>query len=228
MKTLSLATILSKQNPALINTDDEYLVLSPFEDEELEAKSKVCFIKYEVDTLAFVLAMMCAKVFNDDTRFMDIDDGYLSGESNVGDEEIDEIIEFLKACERVIVAPEIFKQTNGASLEFMLGLLCSHFKLKCVDLNANNIELKGELSELEDSGDFNGACVFYYNAKANELLGSALFANVAKLKDGAQITLKTNFGEIPTTFRIDKTLKGTIALFAHPSAQNYFEKLKLA
>ena len=46
MKTLSLATILSKQNPALINTDDEYLVLSPFEDEELEAKSKVCFIKY--------------------------------------------------------------------------------------------------------------------------------------------------------------------------------------
>ena len=83
-------------------------------------------------------------------------------------------------------------------------------------------------AELEGSLDFNGACVFYYNAKANELLGSALFANVAKLKDGAQITLKTNFGEIPTTFRIDKTLKGTIALFAHPSAQNYFEKLKLA
>lgn len=226
MKILSLATILSKQAQNLISHNDEYFVLSPLDDEELKSKYKAKFIKYEIDTLAFVFMMICSKIFYDDKRFNDVDYGYLSGESNVGEEEIDEILEFLKEAKRIIIAPEIFTEINAKSLEFMLGLLCKHFGLESIDLTGKNFSFNAGFSQLKQGRDFNGACVFCYENTQINFIGSELFAKIAKLKNNDKITLKTSFGEFETTFIIKPDLKGVIAIFSHPKAKNCFEKLR--
>lgn len=226
MKIFFLATMLSKRASNLINANDEYLVLSPLDDEELKSKCQSKIIKYEIDTLAFVLMMICVKTFLENEFFSDADIGYLSGESNVGEEEIEQILEFLTQAKRLIIAPEIFNETNAKSLEFMLGLICKHFELESVDLAGQGVSFDGKLGELEDGRDFNGACVFYYTNPQSKLLGSELFAKVAKLKNGDTITLKTSFGEFETTFSVDEKLKGLIGIFSHPKAKNCFERLK--
>ena len=73
MKIFFLATMLSKRASNLINANDEYLVLSPLDDEELKSKCQSKIIKYEIDTLAFVLMMICAKTFLENEFFSDAD-----------------------------------------------------------------------------------------------------------------------------------------------------------
>ena len=68
--------------------------------------------------------------------------------------------------------------------------------------------------------------MFYYTSPQSKLLGSELFAKLAKLKNGDTITLKTSFGEFESTFSVDEKLKGLIGIFSHQKAKNCFERLK--
>ena len=91
MKVLSLASILSLQAPNLVKIyeNDEILTISANDDDAINGE----FIKCEIGAQGYVLAMLCAK-FDEREYFANLDIGFLSGESNVGEEEIDEIYEF--------------------------------------------------------------------------------------------------------------------------------------
>lgn len=222
MKILSFATLLSAQTSKFIarHKDDEVFVVSPLDDELLfSAIKNHHFLKYEIDTLGFVLALVCARVL----EFPEIDQGYLSGESNASEEEIQTLCEFFSSCDGIIVAPENFSGANSANIAFMLNALSKKFDFCVVGINGKPYELNApeKMSELEEGADFNGASVFCLPAEQVALKGSAMFAMASKLKNGA----KALIDGIEATFELDSTLKGTTGLFFAPNAKYEFKKL---
>lgn len=227
MKILSFATLLSAQTSKFIarHKDDEVFVVSPLDDELLfSAIKNHHFLKYEIDTLGFVLALVCARVLEfPEIEFPEIDQGYLSGESNASEEEIQTLCEFFSSCDGIIVAPENFSGANSANIAFMLDALSKKFDFCVVGINGKPYELNAPLkmSELEEGADFNGASVFCLPAENVALKGSAMFAMASKLKNGAKVVID----DIEATFELDSRLKGTTGLFFAPNAKYEFKKL---
>ncbi|MCI6344447.1 MAG: hypothetical protein MR769_07165 [Campylobacter sp.] len=227
MKILSFATLLSAQTSKFItrHKDDEVFVVSPLDDELLfSAIKNHHFLKYEIDTLGFVLALVCARVLEfPEIEFPEIDQGYLSGESNASEEEIQTLCEFFSSCDGIIVAPENFSGANSANIAFMLNALSKKFDFCVVGINGKPYELNApeKMSELEEGADFNGASVFCLPAEQVALKGSAMFATASKLKNGAKVVIDG----IEATFELDSTLKGTTGLFFAPNAKYEFKKL---
>ena len=227
MKILSFATLLSAQTSKFIarHKDDEVFVVSPLDDELLfSAIKNHHFLKYEIDTLGFVLALVCARVLEfPEIEFPEIDQGYLSGESNASEEEIQTLFEFFSSCDGIIVAPENFSGANSANIAFMLNALSKKFDFCVVGINGKPYELNApeKMSELEEGADFNGASVFCLPAEQVALKGSAMFAMASKLKNGAKVVIDG----IEATFELDSTLKGTTGLFFAPNAKYEFKKL---
>lgn len=227
MKILSFATLLSAQTSKFIarHKDDEVFVVSPLDDEVLfSAIKNHHFLKYEIDTLGFVLALVCARVLEfPEIEFPEIDQGYLSGESNASEEEIQTLCEFFSSCDGIIVAPENFSGANSANIAFMLDALSKKFGFCVIGINGKSYELNAPLkmSELEEGADFNGASVFCLPAENVALKGSAMFAMASKLKNGAKVVIDG----IEATFELDSTLKGTTGLFFAPNAKYEFKKL---
>lgn len=227
MKILSFATLLSAQTSKFIarHKDDEVFVVSPLDDEVLfSAIKNHHFLKYEIDTLGFVLALVCARVLEfPEIEFPEIDQGYLSGESNASEEEIQTLCEFFSSCDGIIVAPENFSGANSTNIAFMLDALSKKFGFCVIGINGKPYELNAPLkmSELEEGADFNGASVFCLPAEQVALKGSAMFAMASKLKNGAKVVIEG----IEATFELDSTLKGTTGLFFAPNAKYEFKKL---
>ena len=227
MKILSFATLLSAQTSKFIarHKDDEVFVVSPLDDEVLfSAIKNHHFLKYEIDTLGFVLALVCARVLEfPEIEFPEIDQGYLSGESNASEEEIQTLCEFFSSCDGIIVAPENFSGANSANIAFMLDALSKKFGFCVIGINGKPYELNAPLkmSELEDGADFNGASVFCLPAEQVALKGSAMFAMASKLKNGAKVVIEG----IEAAFELDSRLKGTTGLFFAPNAKYEFKKL---
>ena len=227
MKIISFATLLSAQTSKFIarHKDDEVFVVSPLDDELLfSAIKNHHFLKYEIDTLGFVLALVCARVLEfPEIEFPKIDEGYLSGESNASEEEIQTLCEFFSSCDGIIVAPENFSGANSANIAFMLDALSKKFDFCVIGINGKPYELNAPLkmSELEEGADFNGASVFCLPAEQVALKGSAMFAMASKLKNGAKVVING----IEATFELDSRLKGTTGLFFAPNAKYEFKKL---
>lgn len=227
MKILSFATLLSAQTSKFIarHKDDEVFVVSPLDDEVLfSAIKNHHFLKYEIDTLGFVLALVCVRVLEfPEIEFPEIDQGYLSGESNASEEEIQTLCEFFSSCDGIIVAPENFSGANSANIAFMLDALSKKFGFCVIGINGKPYPLNApeRMSELEEGADFNGASVFCLPAEQVALKGSAMFAMASKLKNGAKVVIEG----IEATFELDSTLKGTTGLFFAPNAKYEFKKL---
>ena len=227
MKIISFATLLSAQTSKFIarHKDDEVFVVSPLDDEVLfSAIKNHHFLKYEIDTLGFVLALVCARVLEfPKIEFPEMDQGYLSGESNASEEEIQTLCEFFSSCDGIIVAPENFSGANSANIAFMLDALSKKFGFCVIGINGKPYPLNAPLkmSELEEGADFNGASVFCLPAENVALKGSAMFAMASKLKNGAKVVIDG----IEATFELDSRLKGTTGLFFAPNAKYEFKKL---
>lgn len=222
MKILSLVSILSLQAPKLVSefANDELMVISPLEDVNLNAK----FIKCEIDSLSYVLALICKDSVGGEF-FDTLDDGLLSGESNVDNEEIEEICGFLTDCRKCVVAPENLSGVNSQQIKAMLNLLSKNFDFDLVNLNGEKISLEGNLSGFDELENFDGAVIFTHD-KNSEFKGGNYFAAAAKLKDGAELEIKTKFGNVTATFALDPALKGTIAFLGAKGLKYGFELLK--
>jgi NADH-quinone oxidoreductase subunit G len=116
-------------------------------------------------------------------------------------------------------------------------------------LENRDVEVNGVLEEIEDLPEFNGTVVYHcnpinqfngYTAQAEQLekeatlRGSAQFAAAAKIGDGDKIRLEFTNGVQERVFKLDASLKGTIALvptydvaLGSPREQYRFEKVKI-
>lgn len=223
MKIVSLATLLSLQSPKLVKDfeNDEILVISPLDDLNLKNAK---FIKCEIGSLSYVLALACKDSIGGDF-FDELDDGLLSGESNIDSEEIEVICAYLTDCEKCVISPELLEGKNSEQIKAMLDLLSKEFDFKLIDLEGNDLSLSGELKEFDELNNYDGAVIFTHD-KNNTFEGGAYFMTASKIKDGQTLNLKTKFGNVTTTFTFNDTLKGTVGLLGGENLKYGFEVLK--
>ena len=214
MKILNLAPLLSLQAPTLAASlkDAEILSVSPLQDPHLPGE----LIKCEIGAQSFVLALICAS-FCDEPYFADLDAEYLSGESSVGEEEIEQIAEFLQSgCDALLIDDALIKtHPDAENIRAFLSLIAAKFGVKILSLRGERAELGAQgwanLSPLKEPENFDGAVVFKHDAD-DRLIGGRYFCMVAKIKHGDRVRIKTPHLNLEKEFILDEGLKGTVAL----------------
>lgn len=215
---------------SMISLDDKELfediknskiaLISVLEDLPL-MQSVEFFSRYEAGSEEGVVAIL-AKEFLKDTNlpkqtkdyFDDLDEGYISAETNIGEEEAEELHVMIKNASKplIVFGKDMFLNSREENISRFINLLkeYSDIEIKCLrKLKTDSLHVE-EIEELES---FDGTVVFEYNSDENAelLIGSAQFGVAAKVQDGQLIVVKNQNRE----FRLDKKLKGTIALMAN-------------
>ena len=214
MKILNFASLLSLQNPALAEgfKSAEILSVSPLQDPHLPGE----LIKCEIGAQSFVLALICSS-FCDEQYFADLDAEYLSGESSVGEEEIEQIAEFLQSgCDALLIDDALIQtHPDAENIKAFLSLIAAKFGVKILSLRGERADLgaqgRANLSPLKEPENFDGAVVFKHDAD-DSFVGGRYFSMVAKIKGGDRVRIKTPHLNLEKEFILDEELKGTIAL----------------
>ena len=214
MKILNFAPLLNLQAPTLAVSlkDAEILSVSPLQDPHLSGE----LIKCEIGAQSFVLALICAS-FCDEQYFADLDLEYLSGESSVGEEEIEQIAEFLQSgCDALLIDDALVKtHPDAENIKAFLSLIAAKFEIKILSLRGERADLDSQervnLSPLKEPENFDGAVVFKHDAD-KRLIGGRYFSMVAKIKHGDRVRIKTPHLDLQKEFILDEGLKGTVAL----------------
>ncbi|WP_298020058.1 hypothetical protein [uncultured Campylobacter sp.] len=214
MKILNFAPLLRLQSPGLTEgfKHAKILSVSPLQDPYLESE----LIKCEIGAQNFVLALICAS-FCDEPYFAELDLEYLSGESSVGEEEIEQIAEFLQSgCDALLIDDALIKtHPDAENIRAFLSLIAAEFGVKILSLRGERADLGAQervnLSPLKEPENFDGAVVFKHDAD-DRLIGGRYFSMVAKIKHGDRVRIKTPHLNLEKEFILDEELKGTIAL----------------
>lgn len=189
---LDLASLRYKELCEWLNAN-EVMNISCLKDKDL----KGCFYKCEIASASFVLALL-AKML-DEERFNELDEGYLSAECCLGEEEAIEILDFLKEADWIVFDANLKKHKDFENIAFFLHFLSSRLdvKLLCSDEFKNmqdykpftsdeNISFKG-LKELDN---YDGAVVFNLDLKDDFIHCSKTFARILRADFGVKLRLK--------------------------------------
>lgn len=179
-------------------------------------------VNYEVGSeegVAMLLAhTLSPQIFN---HLSDFDMGYLSAESNVGEEELEELLEFINEetfC--VIVTQDFLTHPLGHQI---LSILSTSSLLG----NYSLLIQSQPLSSCQPLGESNGMIARITQAQDCELRGSSQFALFSKLKHLDKITLKAQDLQIQTTFVLDENMKGVVAVLNIPTPYPHYPYQKI-
>ena len=225
-----IGTMLSLDDKKLFEElkDSRVALISILEDLPLMEKVEF-FSRYEAGSEEGVVAILAKKLLKDKElpleykRYFDeLDEGYISAETNIGEEEIEELhVMIQEATTPVIVfGKDLFLNSRVENISRFINLISKYgdIEIKCLgELKNSKIDLLEEVKELDS---FDGTVIFEYNSKeGNDLLvGSVQFGVAAKVQDGQAIVVEDQNRE----FKLDKKLKGTIALMANEINENSY------
>ena len=199
-KSLSIANLLSLSDKNLAKKikEHEFKYISCFEDNELGGKN---LIRCEIGSISYVLALLC-KYANlvQNEFFNELDDGLISGECNVGEEEFEELGEWIKDVKNVIIDDSFFTHPDKGAIFWLLEILGKNVVLAGGEVK--EFAAGGEVGELRELDNFDGAVV-------------------AKAKDGEILNLKAKDFNVRAKFRLDPTLKGTVAVLGAKNFDGY-------
>lgn len=220
-----------KANELLLNAEFKFL-LSPVEDASFED-----FIKYEVGTEEGVLALLCAALYEGSGKhkqlFDELDEGYISAESNVGEEEAEYLASWLKEKPSVwVLGAEWESHPHAKTIAKWIGLINAILPMQVVIMGIPAQMAASKTSPLPDSEieleSYDGTVVYACKSQdtwENEaLIASSQFATAAKAKDGAQVRVQTPWGDELRRLHVKSAMKGTIALLPFvtvPSGYRY-------
>jgi NADH-quinone oxidoreductase subunit G len=135
---IMVGTRISRDNPGIkyqvnIATKKqraEFIYMHPIDDEALKNKYTQ-FVKYEAGSeegvLALLLSYLAKNIDNEELNkyVNDLDIGYLSGESSVGEEELEDIVTKLirKRSKTLIVGTDLFGHKNVSNIGKLVGLI---------------------------------------------------------------------------------------------------------
>ena len=182
----------------------ENLNISCLEDNKLNAKPYKC----EIGSVSFVLALL-AKLAQS-KKFADLDEGFLSAECCLGEEEGLEILEFLEKKAKFLIFDEnLLRHKDFKNIAFLMGFLCEKFNitLACSDENVKEIQ-GGEFSELKELESFDGLVLC--PLKSENLLCSKQFLQIAKVQDGDEVEIKSKDFTLKSKIQVDENLQGTV------------------
>ncbi len=224
-----IGSMLSLDDKELFKTikDSKIALISVLEDLPL-MKSVEFFSRYEAGSEEGVIAIL-AKEFLKNTDlpqeirdyFDELDEGYISAETNIGEEEAQELHVMIQNASKplIIFGKDMFLNSRVENISKFINLLkkYSNIEIKCLKkMKTDSLHVE-EVEELES---FDGTVVFEYNSDENGelLIGSAQFAVAAKVQNGQLVTVQNQNRE----FRLDKKLKGTIALMPSEINENSY------
>ena len=240
---LCVGTLPSRHDKTLLESltasGAKVVYLFTMEDQALVEKSTF-FSRYEVGAEEGVLALL-AKSFLLHVKlpeevnhyFEAIDDGYISAESNLGEEEIEEIEALYEASKNVVfvLGDDVMRHPRAANIAHLAGLIAKYGKAKLLVVGAKPEESVQTdkpcvLEEIEDLKSFDGVVVYQCPALSKEeehlVIGSAQFQMAAKVQNGDKINVTTNQEVYPRTFVRDDSLKGVIALMPCAKADSSY------
>lgn len=215
----------SLQN-ALDKSEVETIYMNPI-DYKNSALHFSQYIKYEVGSEEGICALLLYFFANnaptDIQNFIDdLDIGYLSAETSVGEEELEEVLEKSKKANNtyVVLSIDLLGHKKAENIIHMLGALNAYSNLNLIiqsgcsagieKINGYNNET---LEEVEELDSFDGLVICKTDAiEKNTLLGGNSFSKIAKINEGDTVAIKFDNAVIQRVFKIDSNLQGTIAL----------------
>ncbi|MCR4942239.1 MAG: hypothetical protein K5978_05575 [Campylobacter sp.] len=224
-QTLSLANLLCVSNPNLAKElkKCEFRYISCFEDSILGSEN---LIRCEIGSISYVLALLCKNYGIDGEYFDELDDGFISGECNVGEEEFQELSEWLKQAKQIIIDDTFFSHPDAKMLFNFLALLDKDIILANGDKSEFDTDLN--LIELSELKNYDGSVVYKIKSDEVKLIGGVNFALVSKIKDGNEVMINGENLQIKVKFEQDNSLKGTVALLYMPKPRGYaFELVRV-
>jgi len=218
-KSLSIANLLSLSDKNLAKKikEHEFKYISCFEDNELGGEN---LIRCEIGSISYVLALLCkyANLVQNDF-FDELDDGLISGECNVGEEEFEELGEWIKDVKNVIIDDSLFAHPDKEAIFWLLEILGKNVVL--AGGNVKEFTAGGEVGELRELDNFDGAVVYLNKNASDEIVGGVQFGIVAKARDGETLNLKAKDFSMRAKFRLDPALKGTVAIVGTQEFEGY-------
>jgi len=203
-------------------------LISVLEDLPLMGKVEF-FSRYEAGSEEGVVAILAKELLKDKeipltdkTYFDELDEGYISAETNIGEEEVEELHEMLQEATSpmIIFGKDIFLNSRIENISKFINLISKYSGIEVKCLGELKQTDEGLLEEVEELDSFDGTVIFEYNSsEGNHLLvGSPQFGVAAKVQDGQAIVVENQNRE----FKLDKKLKGTIALMANETDENSY------
>lgn len=151
--------------------------MHPLEDESLR-NVITQYVKYEVGSEEALLAMLCDLVVNEEARetfkefFDDLDTGYLSGESSVGEEEFGLLYQKLRRRKDpvLVIGADVYNHANAENIAKLVGMIdkYSTFKVVVVPPETNSLGV-AMICDLDDEVE---GKVVGYNVKGDFTLAS--------------------------------------------------------
>ncbi len=207
--------------------DSRVALISVLEDLPLMGSVEF-FCRYEAGSEEGVVALLSRELLEgielplEVKRYFDeMDEGYISAETNIGEEELCELHDMVKKASKplIVFGRDMFLNSRVENISKFINLLkkYSGVEISCLgELRADGVDVEN-IQELES---FDGTVVFRYCCEKDRelLIGSSQFSVASKLKDGDSITLNNQNRE----FKIDTKLKGTIALMPTQAEENSY------
>lgn len=184
---------IASDNPAVSNAlitsskdnGAKIVYAHPMEDPSIQ-NIVTQFMKYEVGTEEGVLALLANGILenadlSDDERafFNDLDLGYLGAESNIGNEEIDHMMESFSQAKNcvLVVGNDLMAHSRSQNIAKLAAMIekYSSFSLVIVpaEVNTLGVSLICDLDKDEDIENVVG-----YNAKGNYTISSLSYSNL--------------------------------------------------
>lgn len=196
----------------------KFIYMHPIENPNI-INSVSKHIKYEAGCEEAVLALLLDSFCENDEikeKLNEFDIGYLSAESNVGEEEIEEIYEDSKNYSKFAfyVGEEVFVHENSENIKAFLSAIDSSTKFDVI--SKNDFISQQEIEEVEELDTYNGTVLFTCvdRIETNVVVASASFAKVAKSNSGDTIEISFKEEKIQAKLLVDESLKGTIGLYS--------------
>jgi len=211
----------------LLRNKADFIYMHPIDDISLQDKYSQ-YIKYEAGSEEGVFALLAFYLIAHSTPeykkyFKDLDIGYLSGETSVGEEEFEQLVETLEEKKDItlIIGEDIYEHENKKNIINLIRLIDMYTDMNVVLLGATSqIDLSKSIKivDVSDINTYNGTVIYTVNvSKKNPdediLRGSASFATAAKIQDGDIVDVTYNTTTDRKKFVIDPSIRGTIALF---------------
>ncbi len=208
------------ENSDLANVAKDTIYMHPV---QIEQNAK--YLKYEAGSEEGVALLLLDALVNKSSldsqlsNFIDeLDIGYLSAESSISEEELEDLANLVSGSESVtlVVGSDIYTHESCENIAKVLATIAkfSSVKVSAIDANLETEQdsLDTKLTEPSQLPSYDGIVVYSVKSSANLLLGSSQFAMAAKVKDGDIVSFNINEKSYTKEFKLDKNLKGTIAI----------------
>ncbi len=225
----------------LLSQNKTVIHLSVIEDKEMSGVARFQS-RYEAGSEEGVLSILAKQLLanaNLDEKieafFDNLDEGYISAECNIGEEELEDIAQMYNNAKNpiIVIGYDLYNHPRAKNIARLISLLVRYGNFQVYSQNLDvvcNQEESIELEDVEILNSFDGSVVYGYPSSDSDeqelLIGSKQFMIAAKVKSDQDVFVITNCGEYQRRFIVDEELKGTVALM--PSAkgdESYYYKI---